>query len=465
MSEKELALAECGARRSARNRMMSAYPNFMQFHIQKPPCAQEEEVPVFLREYREALAAKVATLASSTTTGGAAAQSTTSGQGGTGTGTTTGTTGAVVVRPPRPASSMIPPTPAVVLSQTARTDVKNAYTAQLQAQGGTDAGDPACPNSRKNLNPLSISANPLRDDPKKNQNPPGNGLFEGGRASTQICTSLVIEGPVTLTGSLTWPDSNGEAVKVMKITCGIEPAALQPLEATLSVRHLLEDRWVKLLGAGAGCPQFCLPFGRMLPSVVDPESGKLLPQPAEKPVRTNMATVLRFEAPVLTNVISFPNWQKKSDSGAEGRAKFLPVGGTLDPTNVQDRCTSKGASNQALGSQRIRVNIKSAEQVRLLISAMMGGDAPASPALVVGAKELSNDGVPRFAVRQCSIADSLVPAANLNMSLPDMGGLKKADKLMNDTLQAVIYPSTASNPTTNNGKSPIIRGVRDSAKP
>ena len=31
---------------------------------------------------------------------------------------------------------------------------------------------------KKTLNPLSISANPLRDDPKKNQNPPGKGLFE-----------------------------------------------------------------------------------------------------------------------------------------------------------------------------------------------------------------------------------------------------------------------------------------------
>ena len=38
----------------------------------------------------------------------------------------------------------------------------------------------------KTLNPLSISANPLRDDPKKTQNPPGKGLFEGNHRSKKI---------------------------------------------------------------------------------------------------------------------------------------------------------------------------------------------------------------------------------------------------------------------------------------
>ena len=33
---------------------------------------------------------------------------------------------------------------------------------------------------KKTINPLSIFANPLRDDPKKTRNPPGKGLFEGG---------------------------------------------------------------------------------------------------------------------------------------------------------------------------------------------------------------------------------------------------------------------------------------------
>ena len=34
-------------------------------------------------------------------------------------------------------------------------------------------------SQNQTLNPLSISANPLRDDLKKKQNPPGKGLFEG----------------------------------------------------------------------------------------------------------------------------------------------------------------------------------------------------------------------------------------------------------------------------------------------
>jgi len=36
----------------------------------------------------------------------------------------------------------------------------------------------------KPLYPLSISANPLRDDPKKTQNPPSKGLFEASNSTT-----------------------------------------------------------------------------------------------------------------------------------------------------------------------------------------------------------------------------------------------------------------------------------------
>jgi hypothetical protein len=36
-----------------------------------------------------------------------------------------------------------------------------------------------CSPTLKTLTPLSISANPLREDPKKTKNPPGKGLFEG----------------------------------------------------------------------------------------------------------------------------------------------------------------------------------------------------------------------------------------------------------------------------------------------
>jgi hypothetical protein len=41
-----------------------------------------------------------------------------------------------------------------------------------------------------NANPLSISANPLRDDPKKTQNPPGKGRFEPNRKKKSIDRGL-----------------------------------------------------------------------------------------------------------------------------------------------------------------------------------------------------------------------------------------------------------------------------------
>ena len=65
------------------------------------------------------------------------------------------------------------------------------------------AGAKDCPFTNtqpnpKTLNPLSISANPLRDDPKKTQNPPGKGLFEAKRSSARPST---VSAPGTRTGA------------------------------------------------------------------------------------------------------------------------------------------------------------------------------------------------------------------------------------------------------------------------